>query len=396
MGGKCSVQVTIKELASNKTFVMGDESMNLKVLKHRDLKRRANQLDWGPAQDLIPELPSEMSEMLNSIMTVKNYASKLMKVYLAKKQAIGVGEMLFWHYDMKLSDLPIDIKNLLRKSDYEKRTICLNDLVRWENLANGPNGIAQGPGTVYYRYKKISWQILLKILVLISNFLTSRKAKTGVKPAGDSEADTTGPAADMQPSLPGQLDLAGGHLPCEAGQPPGLQLESLRDENNSDSSDFIEETPKVTAVKRKRAVIHSKVKKIIKKKKEHEVIDEFTSEEDVASDSTVEKSLNLGVTPFITSGQIFLGKTVQLISFTLPLDADTSIPVKVSDGEVWVHARLSSLYRPFFGECLQMKLVCHTVTFLNFDDWNFLRERFYIETRLIKYIHISLIQPKIP
>ena len=55
MGGKCSVQVTIKELASNKTFVMGDESMNLKVLKHRDLKRRANQLDWVPEQALIPE-----------------------------------------------------------------------------------------------------------------------------------------------------------------------------------------------------------------------------------------------------------------------------------------------------------------------------------------------------
>ena len=136
------------------------------MLKNRDLKRRANQVDWLPAG--LPRLPCELSVLLENRLSVQNYSSKVIKSLLGKKQNIGCGESLFWHFNMETDDLTNKTKELLRKSEYKKSKICLDDLVRWGDLVNGQSGIAQGPGAAYYRYKKVSWQLVLKVLIEVS------------------------------------------------------------------------------------------------------------------------------------------------------------------------------------------------------------------------------------
>ena len=54
-------------------------------------------------------------------------------------------------------------KEIIKKSGYVEESICLENLVKWEDMCHA-NSLADGPGRIYHKYK-FAWLDFLRIFI---------------------------------------------------------------------------------------------------------------------------------------------------------------------------------------------------------------------------------------
>ena len=179
------IQATVKDRDRKKYYAMGDKSMNMMFLNQDDLMSRCNMIDsWFPASAEVR--CDNLETVLENSQEVKKEATRIMKMFLSTKQSIGVGECLLWHVRVKFSSLNKKTRDNLHKGGYCASWIALHNLVHWEQLVSA-RSISQGPGDTAYRYKKISWLLVLKVLLQIVHQLSLRVAGPDHAAAGDAD-----------------------------------------------------------------------------------------------------------------------------------------------------------------------------------------------------------------
>ena len=233
------IQATVKDSDKKKYYAMGDKSMNMMFLNQDDLMSRCNMIDsWFPASAEVR--CDNLETVLENSQEVKKEATRIMKMFLSTKQSIGVGECLLWHVRVKFSSLNKKTRDNLHKGGYCASWIALHNLVHWEQLVSA-RSISQGPGDTAYRYKKISWLLVLKVLLQIVHQLSLRVAGPDRAAAGDEDLacevdEVTGDAGVAGTGV--QKSAMAGE-PCKAVND---ELEQQRDASDIDV-DFIDATP---------------------------------------------------------------------------------------------------------------------------------------------------------
>ena len=115
----------------------------------------------------LPKLPMKMNELMKTKnqSKMKQYASSVVKHFLAPRQKIGNGSFPLWEMKVNVEDLR-ETKELLEKANYEEKVVCMEHIIEWKHLDKIPS-LSTGPVINHLNYK-ISWTSVLKILIEIT------------------------------------------------------------------------------------------------------------------------------------------------------------------------------------------------------------------------------------
>ena len=162
-GGTMCVGVMTKD---GKFYIRGNKEMMKEQLDIIEKKEERLSMKWLPETEL-PKLTMKLNELMKTKhqSKMKKYASSVVKHFLAPMQKIGNGSFPLWEMKVNVEDLS-ETKELLEKANYEKKVVCMEQLIEWKHLDKIPS-LSNGPVINHLNYK-ISWTSVLKILIEIT------------------------------------------------------------------------------------------------------------------------------------------------------------------------------------------------------------------------------------
>ena len=238
LGHRFAIQVTVKDDDKKIYYAMGDKDMNRIFLNEEDIRTRCESIQsWFPSPSNV--LCYMLEDVLENSQKVKKEATRLMKIFLNNKQSIGVDECLLWHIKVKVDNLSMKTRKSLNKGGCYLSWVSLNDLVKWEHMTNART-MAQGPGDKHYQFPKVSWLLVLKVLLQIVDQLARRVADSDYE-AG--VAATTGVHQAGEDGQGEEVDSVSIFVEVgESDKAVKIEVDTVRENSDSDD-DFIYPTP---------------------------------------------------------------------------------------------------------------------------------------------------------